>query len=331
LLSFWDTTAILHLEPDAAPVAVSEQVSSVSTLAAGLVGGILAQVTPYSVQLWSDLVAGVSVGTYRATEAEIVAASVKGSHIVAALRDGSVVVWKAGGSLEQLSAFKLAREAVTVDISADGALIAVSDWSGSVQLFDAAGVAVYTTTEQAYAASLLFMPGQLLAGLSDGTCVTYDLGTKARTQSSLGSRPLNLVPVEVACSDEVVFAAGISERLSLVFESRGHTEVSASGKKGVVAAASVSTEALGSCLVLATSQGLCFSRLTSLKTLHVQTLDLGSKSATRVATVPDMKLLAVGTVTQTLAQDTGDVLQVSGVEIRDSTTLKREFTDRCGN
>lgn len=328
LLSFWGSTALLRLEPDIAPMAASELVTALPTLAAGLVnnGNLLVQVTAQSVQLWSDLVAGTSVGAFVADDGkEIVAASVKADNIVAAFRDGTLIVWKADCSLEQITTFRLTREVATVDISADGTLIAASDWNGKIQLFDVtASEPAFETEEGAYAASLLFVPGQLLAGLSDGTLVAYDLGSRARTLSSLGSHPLTLLPVDVACGDDKVFVAGVSERLSLLFESPGHTEVSASGKKGVRAATSVTTASLGPCLALATKDGLCFSRLTSLKKLQVQTLDLGAKSATRLTTIPDLKMLAVGTVTRTLDAQTGDVLQVSGVEIRDPTTLERE-------
>lgn len=75
------------------------------------------------------------------------------------------------------------------------------------------------------------------------------------------------------------------------------------------------------CVALATPQGIVFERLTSLKKLQVQTLDLGSRSATRIASLPGMNMIVAGTVTRSMDQQTGDVLQASSVEIRNATSL----------
>lgn len=339
LVSFWASSAILSLEPQITPVAAADAITSVATIAAGLANGgkVLAQVSARGIHLWADIAAGASVGSFNTESSnEIVAAAVRQGHVVAAFQDGTIIVWKAGASLEQIHSIRLSREASAIDINVSGdILVAVSDWNGGIQVFNSEGLSsgksLLSTEEASYATSLLFSVNQrqLLAGLSDGTLVNYDISAsissgldKARTRSSLGSRPLQLVPVDMITGNEEVFAAGISERLTLVFDTAGHTEVSASGKKGVVAAASVTVPSLGSCIVLATADGLCFSRLTSLKKLQVQTLDLDNKSVTRLNAIPDQKLLAAGTVTQTLDSDTGDILQASGVEIRDPMTLE---------
>lgn len=323
LLSFGSSTAILRLEP-VGFVPAAEAVTSAPTLAAGLVGSgdVLAQVTPAGVFLWSDLVAGTTMASFPAGGNEIVAASVKRDSIIAAFRDGTVTAWTA--TLEPLASTELAREAATVDIDASGTLAAVADWTGSVDVLRLPDFEpVLSVQEPSYAWSLLLTSTVLHAGLSDGTYVGHDLDTKARTQSSLGSRPLTLAPVTVSSGDDTVFAAGVSERLSLLFESRGHTEVSTSGMKGVLAATSITTPGLGTCLVLATADGIRFARLTSLKKLQVQTLDMDFESPTRLAVLPD-RTIAVGTVTQTLSPETGDIIQSSSVELRDATTLECE-------
>lgn len=90
----------------------------------------------------------------------------------------------------------------------------------------------------------------------------------------------------------------------------------------MVAATSLSTSSLGDCVALATPQGIVFERLTSLKKLQVQTLDLGNRSATRVAALPGYNLVVAGTVTRSMDHQTGDVLQSSSVELRNATTLE---------
>lgn len=200
--------------------------------------------------------------------------------------------------------------------------------------------------EPAFAASLLIRTAstgypQLVAGLSDGTVVTYSLDPvnlkttldKGRYTSSAGSRPAILFPLDLLApgGEEQVVAAAITESLSIVFEARNHLEISSSGKTDVLAAASVSTPALGNAIVVATEEGLTFETVSSLKKLQVQTLDLGKKSATKLSVVPGLKVLAVGTVTRSLDSQTGDVLQSSSLEIRDPTTLECELLGRKWN
>lgn len=88
-----------------------------------------------------------------------------------------------------------------------------------------------------------------------------------------------------------------------------------------MAAASLTTPSLGSCVALATPEGLTFERLTSLKKLQVVTLDTGDSSSTRLAHVPHQNLLAVGSITRTLDSDTGDIFQASSLDLRHPTTL----------
>lgn len=56
----------------------------------------------------------------------------------------------------------------------------------------------------------------------------------------------------------------------------------------------------------------------------MQTLDLKAKSVTRLAAVPELGVLAVGTVTRSMDAQTGEVMQKGSFELRDDTTLKGE-------
>jgi hypothetical protein len=57
----------------------------------------------------------------------------------------------------------------------------------------------------------------------------------------------------------------------------------------------------------------------------VQTLDLKEKSVTRLAAVPELGILAVGTVTRSMDAQTGEVIQKGSFELRDDTALKGEL------
>ena len=88
---------------------------------------------------------------------------------------------------------------------------------------------------------------QLLAGLSDGVLVTYDLSASAgengklvvlnRKASRLGQAPLRLEAVhssvEGAAEEqgERILALGLSERMSVIFESKGRVDFSSVSKR----------------------------------------------------------------------------------------------------
>lgn len=97
LLSTSTTSAILKLGEDISLVQTTAAFRDTRTLAAGLVtsGDGLLQVTPSGITLWTDLVAGSNTVPFSAPDGnEIVAASVKGESVAAALRDGAVLVFR---------------------------------------------------------------------------------------------------------------------------------------------------------------------------------------------------------------------------------------------
>lgn len=136
-------------------------------------------------------------------------------------------------------------------------ILAVSTWTGSILLTTFAAMATspatYEVTESSYAASLLLKMSpistitpssgvQLLAGLSDGSLVTYDLQLSddgpggivvaGRKASSLGTQPLRLCAIrDWQSDDEQVVAIGLSERTSVLFESRNRIDFSSISKK----------------------------------------------------------------------------------------------------
>lgn len=135
-------------------------------------------------------------------------------------------------------------------------IIAVSTWTNEIlvyalsDLVGSSGV-VHTLTESAFASSLLLKLSnssnptstgiQLLAGLSDGGLVVYELaladvvgGIKelGRKASSLGTRPLKLEPIPAwQGGEERVVAIGLSERMSVIFESKDRLDFSSVSKR----------------------------------------------------------------------------------------------------
>lgn len=133
-----------------------------------------------------------------------------------------------------------------MDVLPRANFLAVAEWNGDIHIFSAdQGTLLTTIHESAYATSLQMEDSKirspkLLVGLADGGFAAYPLddttiaqGTpKNRQASSLGTRPVRLVPLDISPNlEERVVAAGISDRLSLIFESKDHFEFSSSGKK----------------------------------------------------------------------------------------------------
>lgn len=85
------------------------------------------------------------------------------------------------------------------------------------------------------------------------------------------------------------------------------------------------------CLVLATPSGLTFSRVTSLKKLSIQTLGLGNASPTKLLSLSEPKLLAVGITERHMDREDGDVNQRSRFELRDPSSLESESVTKCLN
>lgn len=204
---------------------------------------------------------------------EVVAAAFANSYILIAQRNGMFKQYCCGtGGLERIGESQPGREASAIafhiepyDVSSGASdavgdskpgsgegVIAAAYFDGTIAVFRSADMwrndpaPLGKTRERAHAVSLKFYSDEsgtlrLMAGLADGTLVSYDTDdfglksdlTKGRTQSALGSRPLVIADLEIKSErfEERVIAAGISDRLSLVFESRGHLEFSASGKK----------------------------------------------------------------------------------------------------
>lgn len=92
----------------------------------------------------------------------------------------------------------------------------------------------------------------------------------------------------------------------------------------MTAATSIKSPSLGDVLVLATPQNLSFVKVNSLKKLNVQTIDLGERSISKIASLGGQKILATGSTIRSMDATTGEVLQSSFLEIRDVATLQRK-------
>ena len=232
--------------------------------------------------------------------------------------------------------------------------MAVGTWTNEILLYDLdrlqAGTSpVAPVTESFFASSLLLKSAssgetsslQLLAGLSDGSLITYDLGQSdnaggitiiSRKSSSLGTRPLTLHPISgtTESGEEELLAIGLSERMSVLFESRDRVEFSSVNLKDITAAASTTLPGHGDCVVLATASGLSVTRVSGLKRLHIQTLDLEHRSVNKLAHLASHQVMACGAVEHHIDQETGDYWQKAYFELRDSANLRGgSLSSRC--
>lgn len=134
-------------------------------------------------------------------------------------------------------------------------VVAVSTWSSMLTVCCIKALATtqteYAISVPAVASSLLLKMSnsnisstsgcQLLAGLSDGGFVTYELepsddisgiSVLAQKTSSLGTRPLRLCPVDDwTRGEETVVAIGLTERMSVIFEARDRIDFSSVSRK----------------------------------------------------------------------------------------------------
>ncbi|WVQ95773.1 hypothetical protein IAU59_002872 [Kwoniella sp. CBS 9459] len=353
LLSTAYTTLLIQVDPEISLVEMAEPITSSTTLAAGVLptADVLVQVTPSSIALWSDVTSGLSAGSIELDkENEIVAAQVSGELVIAAKRGGEVLLLEASpNGLNPIASCTAPAEVSSVSIirlsTLPAPVFAIGTWTNEIILYDLVqlqqgSTALTTLREAFYPSSLQFKPSvsrttstsgiQLLAGLSDGTLLVYDLEpsgpngqleVKSRKASSLGTRPLSLFATKgpQVAGDEIV-AIGLTERMSVIFNSKDRVESSSVSRKDINAAAAVQSTALGECLVLASATGLSFVKVNSLKKLHVQTLDLGDRSVSRVVALSD-KTLADGATVRTMDPQNGEVMQSSFLEIRDAASL----------
>lgn len=109
-------------------------------------------------------------------------------------------------------------------------VLAVATWSGKILLYRVPDFTSPTAlTEDAYATSLSIQGG-LLAGLSNGCLAAYDLDGSGRKLSTLGTRPLQLHPIDWS-GDEQILAVGLAERMSVIFGSRERVDFSSISRK----------------------------------------------------------------------------------------------------
>ncbi|WVW86882.1 hypothetical protein I302_108937 [Kwoniella bestiolae CBS 10118] len=355
LLSTSSATLLLQVEPEISLIETAQQVSSPPTLAAGILPGadILVQVTPTSIALWSDVTSGLSAGSVDLDkESEIIAAQVHESLVVAAKRGGEVNLFEATpNGLDLVASFNVSSEISSVSLIQSPTLpspvLAIGTWTNEILLYTLtqlqSGITTLTIMREAYFASSLHLKLssarstststsgiQLLAGLSDGSLVIYDLepsgdngqvSVKSRKSSSLGNRPLTVCPTTgPVVGDDRVVAVGLSERMSVVFESGDRVDFSSVSRKDIISSTSVYSTTYGEVLVLASPTGISLTKINSLKKLSVQTLDLGDRSATKLIAYNE-DLLVDGVVVRTMDSQNGEVLQISSMELRDSNTL----------
>ncbi|ODN74495.1 hypothetical protein L202_06876 [Cryptococcus amylolentus CBS 6039] len=343
LLSTPTSTILLQIEPTISIENTSQGFSNSPTLAAGIASedGRLVQVIPKGLYVWADVAAGVLGGQMEIDE-EIVCAQVVGEWVVIAMRGGGVSVFKAATNGFELQATKnLSNEVSAVSIfqgPLPSPIVAIATWTTQIYLYTLSQLAdsskPVVLTQEAYATSLQLKSAvagshsaQLLAGLSNGTLLTYDISvdnealvSKSRKSTSLGSQPLVLFPTTSPQDGPSIISIGITERMSVIFESNSKTEFSSVNKKDILAVADLQTSSGPVFAVYSASSGLSLVRVTSLKKLHVQTCDMGSTSTSKLAHVEHLGAVACGATKRLVLKD-GDLEETNWVEIRDESAL----------
>jgi hypothetical protein len=227
-------------------------------------------------------------------------------------------------------------------------LIAVGTWTNTISIYtsdqlNSGSPSVASLEEQYFAASLMMRSAfdgsrlQLLSGLSDGSLVVHEfdldysasdptLTLRDRKISSLGTQPLTLHPVQSRTSSgEELLAIGLSDRTSIIFLNGDRIDFSSVSLTGLVAAASITTEK-GQSLVLATPSESSISQVDGLKKMHIQTLDTGYKSASKLVWSSTHRAIAAGVIERTIDSITGNYWQNAWLELRDQDSLQRKFS-----
>nr|XP_019009308.1 uncharacterized protein I206_05956 [Kwoniella pini CBS 10737]OCF48089.1 hypothetical protein I206_05956 [Kwoniella pini CBS 10737] len=353
LLSTTTSTLLLEIEPEISLIETAQQIADSPTIAAGILPGadILIQVTSKGVGLWSDVISGLSAGSIDLDkESEIVAAQVYESLIVIAKTGGEVNLLDAtANGLSLIASLNVATEISSIAIinspNLPSPIISIGTWSNDILLYTIAqiqsGSAALTTLKEAFFATSLYLKPsvspttstsgvQLLAGLSDGSLIMYDLEpsgpdgeviVKSRKVTSLGNRPLKINPtIGPNVSGDKVVGVALTERMSVIFESGERIDTSSVSRKDVICATSLDTPTHGEVLVLANSDEITLVKINSLKKLSISTLDLGDRSATKIIAYNE-DLVVDGVVVRTMDAQNGEVLQMSSLELRDSVSL----------
>ena len=148
---------------------------------------------------------------------------------------------------------EVASVSILIDQASQLGIVVIATWQGDIQLFEVqslASAAPFTISlSQGIVASSLYLQKsrssssglQLLAGLSDGSLTTYDVSLPSDATPvsvrpvktlNLGSRPLFLRPInDFKHGDETIIAVGLTERMSLIFETGERIDASAAGLK----------------------------------------------------------------------------------------------------
>jgi hypothetical protein len=122
-----------------------------------------------------------------------------------------------------------------------------------------------------------------------------------------------------------LLAIGLSDRTSIIFLNGDKIDFSSVSLTGLVAAAAINTEK-GQSLVLASPTELSISQVDGLKKLHIQTLDTGYKSASKIVWSSTHRAIAAGVIERTIDSITGDYWQNAWLELRDQDSLQGEST-----
>ncbi|RPD77741.1 hypothetical protein L226DRAFT_544225 [Lentinus tigrinus ALCF2SS1-7] len=268
---------------------------------------------------------------------EVVAAAMNASQFVVGLSGGRLALLNLGNddTVQLLRTRDFADEICAVscrplDSSKNfTTLIAVSFWgSNRVAVLSVTGTEVLSTvcetTLPALPRSVLihnFGKGagpnspdfhlHLLAGLADGTLVTYTLRDKElhdRKQSGLGNAPASLSVCDVD-GRMVVVASGT--RANVLFWDKQRVRPSPTSLKDIVKSATLHATAFPSCLVIATASALLIGRVRGVDKMQIRTIPLGLDNPRKIGYHAGQEVFGVACI-RIAPGRIGDLEEVTG-------------------
>ncbi|KAJ9097586.1 hypothetical protein QFC21_004620 [Naganishia friedmannii] len=336
---------------------VFDYVSDHPTLLAGnIADDTMIQITSSQVRLIScDTGRTLSTWSGLAAGEQVLLADFDGEHVVLGLAKGEVVILKVEQGDDGLGLAVVERRSLSTDLGTElacltvvsrvqakigaGPCLVVGYWgSNKIHCLDLSTLtprseALELPTACRSACVRSSASGlQLLVGLGDGGVLSYTLVTEwtpagdpsisftNRKMLQVGSIPVSLS--HQRSTDQVI---AISDRTALLSEESGRMSFAPMNVKGITWASYIDLTGLGECLLTSNSGGLTFTKITSLKKLHVKKVSTEGFAPLGIAYDVASDHYGIVAVSEEIEQEYGDMVRSSSFHImgnRDQKVIK---------
>ncbi|KAJ9123878.1 hypothetical protein QFC22_000666 [Naganishia vaughanmartiniae] len=325
-------------------------------LAGNIADDTMIQITPSQVRLIScDTGRTLSTWSGLAAGEQVLLADFDGEHVVLGLAKAEVVVLKLEQGDDGLGLAVVDRRLLPTDLGTELACLTVVS---RVQAKMGAGpclIVGYWGSNKIYCLDLstltarseaLELPTacrsacvrssatglQLLVGLGDGGVLSHTIITEwtpaGDPSISFTNRKLlqvGSIPVYLShhrSTDQVV---AISDRTALLSEDSGRMSFAPMNVKGITWASHINLAGLGECLLTSNAEGLAFTRINSLKKLHVKKVSTEGFAPLGIAYDAASDYYGIVAVSEEIEQEYGDLVRSSSFLImgnRDQKVVK---------